>query len=99
MSLSSENRKHYRNIGHNLKPIVTIAGNGLSDTVIAELQRALNDHELIKVKISIVDRDIRKAVVKEMCEKTEASLVQEIGKVALIFKASDKPNIKTSNVR
>lgn len=99
MSLSKENLKLFRNIGHNLKPIVTVAGNGLSDNVIAELNRALNDHELIKVKVAIVDREIRKTVIHEMGKTLGASLVQEIGKVALIFRASDKPNLKTSNVR
>lgn len=99
MTLSNEHKKHYRNIGHNLKPIVIIAGKGLSEGVIAELQRALEDHELIKIKIAIVDRDIRKELVQEVCNTLNATLVQEIGKVALIYRKSHKENLRNSNVR
>ena len=98
MSLSSEQKKRYRSIGHGLKPIVTIAGNGLSETVVEELERALTDHELIKVKVSVADRDLRAQVAEEMCSLTKATLVQEIGKVALIFRAAKKPNPKLSNL-
>ena len=99
MPLSPENKKLFRNIGHNLKPTVTVAGNGLSEGVVNELNRALADHELIKVKLAITDREIRKQMVNDLCRKTRAEIVQEIGKVALIFRASDKPNLKTSNLR
>ncbi len=99
MPLSPENKKLFRNIGHNLKPTVTVAGNGLSEGVVNELNRALADHELIKVKLAITDREIRKQLVSDLCKKTRAEIVQEIGKVALIFRASDKPNLKTSNLR
>ncbi len=99
MSLTNENKKLFRNLGHNLKPIVTVAGNGLSESVLNEINRALADHELIKVKMAITDRELRKSLVGEMCTKTKAQLVQEIGKVALIYKTSGKPTLKTSNAR
>lgn len=98
MPLSPERKKQYRNIGHNLKPVVTIAGNGLSDGLMEELERALNDHELIKVKLMIGDRDLRKQVSAEMVKRAGAEIVQEIGKVALIFRAAKRPNLKLSNV-
>ena len=50
MAISAEQKKAMRSIGHNLNPVVTIAGNGLSENVLEELNRALDDHELIKVK-------------------------------------------------
>lgn len=99
MSLPSDKKKHYRTIGHNLKPIVTIAGNGISEGVIEELNRALNDHELVKVKIAVGDRTLRKAVIEEMCQAVNAEIVQEIGKVALIFREAKRPNLKLSNIR
>jgi RNA-binding protein len=99
MTLSTETRKHYRTIGHNLNPIVTVAGNGLSDGVLAELERALNDHELIKVKLAINDREERKELVAALIETTGALLVQEIGKVALIYRAAARPDPKKTNVR
>lgn len=99
MSLNNEKKKRFRNIGHDLKPTVTVAGKGLTESVIKEIKRCLEDHELVKVKIAITDRDARKAVVQDMSKRTKSELVQEIGKVALIYRPSNKKDIKTSNVR
>ncbi len=99
MPLSSDRKKQYRTLGHNLSPVVTVAGNGLSENVIVELNRALEDHELIKVKLVIADRDLRKQVVQQMCQKTRSEVVQEIGKVALIYRETKQPNPKLSNIR
>ncbi|WP_096086085.1 YhbY family RNA-binding protein [Agaribacterium haliotis] len=99
MPLSRDTIKRYRNIGHDLKPVVTISENGLSEGLLAELDRALNDHELIKIKLAIGDRDARKSICAEACEHAKAEIVQEIGKVALIFRESAKPKLKTSNIR
>lgn len=99
MTLSPESKKRFRSIGHNLKPVVTIAGNGLSEGVAAELERALNDHELIKVKLAVEDREDRKLLISTLCSDHKAELIQTIGKVALVFRASDKPKLNTSNIR
>ncbi|WP_295801803.1 YhbY family RNA-binding protein [uncultured Microbulbifer sp.] len=98
MPLTNDRKKALRNIGHNLKPIVTIGDKGLSEGVLEELNRALEDHELIKVKMAIPDRDVRKEVIAEMCTATGAELVQEIGKIALILRNAKKPNAKLSNL-
>lgn len=96
--LSNDTRKHYRNIGHNLSPIVTIAGNGLSEPVIEELNRALEDHELIKIKLAVVDRELRGEMTQEAAKQTGSEIVQTIGKVALLFRAAQQPNPRLSNV-
>ncbi len=96
--ISKTERKRFRTIGHTLKPIVTIAGNGLSDSVLNELDRALEDHELIKVKINAENREDRSSTVQQITEQTNTHLVQRIGNVALIYKAAVKPNPKLSNV-
>lgn len=98
MKLSTDKIKQYRTIGHNLHPVVTIAGKGLTDTVLAEVNRALEDHELIKVKIAVIDRALRKATIEELCTSSNAQLVQEIGKIALIFRAAQKPDPRKSNL-
>ena len=51
MTTSSADKKYLRALGHQLKPVVTVAGNGLTENVITEVDRALNDHELIKIKL------------------------------------------------
>ena len=98
MPLSTSQKKHYRTLGHNLKPVVTIAGKGLTETVMIELDRALEDHELIKIKLVITDRDARKTCAQEICQSLNAELIQEIGKVALLYRAAKKPKLKTSNL-
>lgn len=98
MPLTAAVRKEYRALGHKLKPVVTIAGNGLSDNVQTELNRALNDHELIKVKLVIEDRDLRKQVTAEMCKMLNCELVQTIGKIALILREAKKAKPHLSNL-
>ena len=99
MTLSLNEKKRFRTIGHNLKPVVIVAGNGLSDSVVAEVSRALEDHELIKVKLALEDREDRSAIVAELCDLCGAELIQTIGKMALLFRKSIKPKLKTSNIR
>lgn len=76
-----------------------ISENGLSEGVLGELDRALTDHELIKVKVAVLDREARKSIIAEVCERSGSENVQEIGKVALLYRESNKKGIKTSNVR
>lgn len=98
MPISQEQKKHFQAIGHHLKPIVTIAKNGLSENVIAELERALKDHELIKIKLSVNSPEDRKELVEEICHTAQCEAVQVIGKTALIYKKVIQPNRKLSNV-
>ena len=98
MAIDNRQKKRLRTIGHRLKPIVTIAGNGLTDTVLQEIKRALNDHELIKIKLAITDREQRTVVTTQICEDTKAEIVQVTGKIALIYLAAPEPNTKLSNV-
>ncbi len=98
MSLSNEQKKRYRSIGHGLSPIVTIASNGISENVIAEIDRALNDHELIKIKLVLEDKASRKEAVAEISQQMNATVIQEIGKVVLLLRQAKQPNKKLSNL-
>ncbi|WP_257900222.1 ribosome assembly RNA-binding protein YhbY [Marinobacter sp. F4206] len=98
MSLSPEQRREYRAIAHNLKPVIIVGDKGLSDGLQEELERALNDHELIKVKVANQDRDARQEAVNALCEASGAELVQSIGKIAVILRRAKKPNPKLSNL-
>ena len=90
-------RKKLRAIGHQLKPVVTIAGNGLSENVLTELYRALDDHELIKVKI-VGDREERVEVIEKLTALEETDVVQTIGGVALLYRPSREPKPGLSNI-
>jgi RNA-binding protein len=98
MPISPDRKKQFRTIGHKLNPIVTIAGNGLSEGVLIELNRALDDHELIKVKLALPEREDRKSVIEELSELPGVEIIQEIGKVVLLYKPNKKANPKLSNL-
>lgn len=99
MAVSSTRKKQYRSIGHGLNPVVTVAGKGLSENVLAEIDRALEDHELIKLKIAISERESRQATVQAIVNNCRAELIQQIGKVALFFREAKRPDTNKSNIR
>ncbi len=94
MPLEEFQRKSLRRRGHNLKPIVTVGADGLTDGVLAELENALNHHELIKIKIRIGSRECRDAVLQEILERSKAIMIQKIGNVALLYLATETKAIK-----
>ena len=95
---SKPNTRQLRAIGHKLNPVVTIAGNGLSDNVRLELERALSDHELIKIKLAVGDRETRDAMIAMVVEDFSAELVQRIGNTALLLRRSPEPDPKKYNL-
>ena len=95
--MNAKQKKKFQAIGHGLKPAVTVAGNGLSETVLAELSRALDDHELIKVKIVGV-REERTEIVDAIAELDATEIIQVIGGVALVYRPSREPNPALSNI-
>jgi|TARA_B100000749_G_scaffold160047_1_gene123001 RNA-binding protein len=98
MSLSPEQRREYRAIAHNLKPVIIVGDKGLSEGLQEELERALNDHELIKIKVANQDREARQEAITALCESSGAELVQTIGKIAVILRRAKQPNPKLSNL-
>lgn len=97
-ALSIQERKRLRQIGHALNPVVMLGGQGLTENVVEETNRALNDHELIKVKIAGEDREARVAAMNEIAQVTGAEIVQTIGKIVLLYKKAAKQNLKLSNL-
>ncbi|MDY6983927.1 MAG: YhbY family RNA-binding protein [Pseudomonadota bacterium] len=90
-------RKQLRAIGHRLNPVV-IVSNGLNAGVTAEIERALTDHELIKVRVNAADRDEKRELVNAICETHGAELIQMAGHIALIYRAALKPKPELSNL-
>ncbi|KAA8731142.1 ribosome assembly RNA-binding protein YhbY [Acinetobacter qingfengensis] len=97
-TLKIQERKRLRQIGHALQPVVMIGSQGLTENVIEETLRALNDHELIKVKIAGEDRELRHALIDELIQRTQAHNVQQIGKIVLLYKKAAQQNQKLSNI-
>jgi RNA-binding protein len=94
MPLKAAQMKNLRSQAHHLKPVVTVADKGLSESVVAEIERALNDHELIKVKLRS-DREKRKEWTLDIATRCKAELVHSIGQVACFYrKNEEKPVVK-----
>lgn len=83
--MNSANKKKLRAEAHTLKPVVMIGQSGLTAAVLAEIELALNSHELIKVKIR-AERDDRKLISEKICTDTGAELIQTIGQIAVIYR-------------
>jgi RNA-binding protein len=94
MPLSEKQRKHLRGLGHSLEPVIRIGQHGLTAALVAETERALHDHELIKAKVHGADREARDALIAELAARTGGTLVQRIGNVGLLYKPrADMPRI------
>ena len=86
--LSNTQQRYLRGLAHSLRPIILVGGKGLSDNLIAELDGALEHHELVKVKIHAEDRESRDEIVAELVLRSHAELVQRVGHVATLFRRS-----------
>jgi RNA-binding protein len=94
MPLTEPQRKYLRRLGHDRNPVVLVGQAGLSPNLVAELDRALRDHELVKVRARVGDREARDAALQELASSTRSELVQRIGHVALYYRRNpDKPGI------
>ncbi len=97
MKSDNRQRKQLRAIGHRLNPVV-IVSKGLSAGVSAEIDRALTDHELIKIRVNAADREEKQQLVATICVKLGAELIQTAGHIALIYRAALKPKAELSNL-
>lgn len=86
IELTPEQRRALRATAHHLNPVVAIAGNGLSETVLKEIDRSLKAHELIKVKLHGIERDDRDALLAEICAQLECAPVQHIGNTLVLWR-------------
>ncbi len=85
-TLTSRERSALKARAHHLEPVVRLGQAGLSDPFIAEVDRALADHELIKVQVDLDDREARSAAGLEICSCTGATAVQQVGKVLVLWR-------------
>lgn len=91
MPLNPRQRKHLRGLTHALQPVVMVADKGLSENVMAEIESALEHHELVKIRLR-ADRETRSAWAKEIEERCRAERVHAIGQVVSYFRRNaDKP--------
>ena len=84
--LSPIERKKLKARAHALDPVVHVGEKGLTESVLAEIDRALAAHELIKVRAGGMERAAREAALAEICARLDAQPVQHIGKVLVLYR-------------
>jgi RNA-binding protein len=90
--LSPSRRRELKARAHSLDPVVLIGAAGLTPALLAEIDRGLKSHELIKVRVPDADRAEREAILAEICSRTGARPVQHIGKVLVLFRENPEPS-------
>ena len=84
--LTATQTRFLRGQAHDLKAVLQVGGKGVTDALVAEIDGALEHHELIKVKVAGEDRDARDAMIGQIAERTGAALVQRIGHTAILYR-------------
>ena len=90
--LTTKQKSYLRALAHGRKVIVQVGRAGITPAVIGEIDTALAHHELVKVKLA-GDRDQRAAMTGEICALTRGQPVQNIGRVAVIYRPAEMPRI------
>ena len=84
--LNSAQRRELRAQAHGLNPVVSIAENGLTESVLKEIDNCLKAHELIKIRVYGDSRDDRIAYYEQICSELGAAPVQHIGKLLVVYR-------------
>ncbi|WP_116472455.1 ribosome assembly RNA-binding protein YhbY [Zobellella maritima] len=93
MTLNNKQKQYLKGLAHSLKPVVLLGQHGLTEGVLAEIELALNHHELIKVKVAAEDREVKTLIMDAIVRETNAIKVQTIGHVLTLYRASELKKI------
>lgn len=88
--LTGKQRSYLRSQGNSLDPVVHIGKDGLSDSVLSQLNEALDDHELIKVRVLENSGSEMRATADKIADRCSAEIVQIIGSVFLIYRQNQE---------
>lgn len=98
MTLTGKQKNYLRGVAHSLNPIVTIGGKGLTDAVMNEVELALNQHELVKIKLPSNSKAEKVALLAQITGQSESEPVQLIGRVGVIYRPNKEPKITLPSV-
>ncbi|MDU8925371.1 ribosome assembly RNA-binding protein YhbY [Pasteurellaceae bacterium LIM206] len=94
ITLSTKQKQFLKGLAHHLNPVVMLGGNGLTEGVLAEIDNALNHHELIKVKVAGADRETKQLIINAIVRETRSAAVQTIGHVLVLYRPAEEPAIQ-----
>lgn len=86
----SKDKQALRAMAHSLKPVVLLGAKGLTPAVVQEIDIALTAHELIKIKLTGVEREEKGALLEGLCRELNATLIQHIGHIAVLYRENPK---------
>ena len=87
MGLTGKQRRTLRALGHHLTAVVQVGHAGVTEAVVAAVEQALHDHELVKVRISENAPQPRAVVAEALANATASELAQLLGRTALLYRA------------
>ena len=90
MSLSNKQISKLKSLAQRLEPVVYVGKSGVTDELLASVEQALSDHELIKIKFTAFKEE-KKSLAAEMAARTQSELVWIIGHVAVLYRAQPSP--------
>ena len=94
MKLANKQKQFLKGLAHPLKPVVQLGGNGLTEGVLAEIDNALNHHELIKVKVPSDDREEKALIMDAIIRETASEKLQVIGHTLILYRPSEECKIQ-----
>jgi RNA-binding protein len=94
MELTETQKKRLRTRAHDLNPVVMVGQHGLKPTILEEIEIALSHHQLIKIKLSVGDRDLRDEMIAEILQHSQAQQIQRIGNIAVLYRRNpERPDL------
>lgn len=88
--LGGAERRELRRLAHPLRPVVALGGAGLTDAVVDAVDRALDDHELIKLRL-VGEREARRVLAEDVAARTRSALAGLVGRVAILYRPAPDP--------
>jgi putative YhbY family RNA-binding protein len=95
IQLTPTERKVHRALAHHLDPVVMIGNDGLTPSVLKEIDLALNSHGLIKVRVLGDDRNQRESMFHELANQLVAAPIQHIGKLLIFWRPQPEKEKKS----
>ena len=89
VQLTPRDRQRLKARAHSLEPSVRVGHSALTDAVVAEIDRTLTAHKLIKVRIDAPDRETRAKLAAQICSRVDAAEVQRVGKVLVLWRPAN----------
>ncbi len=93
--MTSARKKQLKAQAHSLKPIIIIGQSGLTESVLTEIDKTLDTHELIKIKIR-AEREDRKQISQQIIDVSQAELIQSIGQIIAVYRKNPDKKMKRS---